>query len=291
MDSDGGCKFVAADFWYILNVVLASTGGAAEYQGGSLGEFGTIPCGQCDPWTDLPFNGQIFFQQNHNQFNRTRLNHDLPLFLYYEENSWWVSESLGGHRDGGHFQPRLRKRYKHTDNETDETDGLFDLDTPWEYYVAEYCEGALCGGEWRGDTTLLAQWYGPNGNRDLGLPPTCELLRVEGDAEVEKAQGNRLGVYSINYKGRRGRPSYELTNSQVKSYLLVKEPFSSWVISNTTEDFTGGAFIQSGRGTHTPTEAEAAGSVRDGVTKWRYLDDNKTWKEGNITISCLDEIW
>ena len=159
--------------------------------------------------------------------------------------------------------------------------------------------GYVGEGEWRDDDATLTLEFG-------SLPPPCHLLRVEGDAEVEKVQIRDGFLYSElfgDYRIQRnswssGRPVYKLiqkTYAWDNFHLLVD---SSWIVSSSTHAYDGGpwmqpgsdytqAWIQSGGGTNSPTEA--SGSVGSGVTKWYYFDTiTRDWKEGNISISCLD---
>ena len=82
-----------------------------------------------------------------------------------------------------------------------------------------------------------------------------------------------------------GRPVYKLVNSEVNRYLLVKEGKINWTIRRSINATT--AFIRSGRGTNSPTSAEAGPSVRLGITRWRYYNSGSR-KEADITVSCLD---
>ena len=164
--------------------------------------------------------------------------------------------------------------------------------------------GYVGEGEWRDDDATLTLEF-------ASLPPPCHLLRVEGDAEVEKVQiedgflySELFGDYRIQRNSwSRGRPVYKLIQKEyewVNFHLLVKKGHSSWIISSSTETYEGGPWMQPGSvytdawivssgGTHSP---ETLGSVSlSGVTKWYYIDTNTRdwdWKEGNISISCLD---
>ena len=85
---------------------------------------------------------------------------------------------------------------------------------------------------------------------------------------------NRLAV------GRwsEGRPVFKKVDGEPR-FLLVKE--GDWSIRSSTTA-TGG-WIQSGRGTNSPSSPEAGPSVREGVTRWRYVPG---WKEGDISVTC-----
>ena len=65
------------------------------------------------------------------------------------------------------------------------------------------------------------------------------------------------------------------------SYLMVKK--DAWYIHHSDHDR-----IASGRATNSPTDVDAAASVRLGLTRWTYIDGNDDWKEGNIGVKCLD---
>ena len=231
------------------SIVFGSTGGAAEYQGGGLGEFVK---------QDKDHNGRVHYKQKETEVAGGK-------YLFFKEQAWWISDTLTTKGTKG----RLRNRQ--------------DSETPpagpkgWEYYVG--------GDEWRDDDLTLTLEF-----TNLASLKPCKLVRVEGDTEVEEAQGSKLGDFRIQEdRWSSGRPVYQLVNGQSKRYLLVKKGHSSWIVSTSTSDSTG-AWIQSGRGTLSPTEDEAAGSVRSGVSKWRYFvgGSGGTWKEGNIRVSCLD---
>jgi len=229
------------------SIVIGSIGGAAEYQGGGMGEFVK---------QDGDFNGRVYYKQKETVV-------DSEKYLFFREQSWWISDVLTTEGAKG----RMRNRQ---DSENPPPKG-------WEYYVGE--------GEWRDDDmTVMLEFT------NLASLKPCKLVRVEGDAEVEDAQGSKLGDYKIQEdRWTSGRQVYQLVNGQTKRYLLVKKGHSSWIISSSTTDSTG-AWIKSGRGTLSPTDVEASGSARSGVSKWRYFvgGGGGTWKEGNIHVTCLD---
>ena len=62
----------------------------------------------------------------------------------------------------------------------------------------------------------------------------------------------------------------------------MAEGSTAWTIAETVTSTT--SVISGGRGTNSPGDPRAAGSVRKGVTRWRYSDSG--WKEGDITVAC-----
>ena len=135
------------------------------------------------------------------------------------------------------------------------------------------------GSAWRNDDSTLAFEF-------ASLPTPCQLVEVEGDADVRKHYANSLGNYRIQEnRWSSGRPVYQLDSEFGLRYLLVKKGLTTWSISPSTT--ASGASIQSGRATYSPTDFEAAGSVRFGRTRWKYWDGN-AWNQGNITVKCLD---
>ena len=66
-------------------------------------------------------------------------------------------------------------------------------------------------------------------------------------------------------------------------FLHVKEGQTVWAIRDSTT--ATGPWIKGGRATNSPSSPEAGGSVRLGVTRWRYSDNG--WKEGNISVTCV----
>ena len=79
-----------------------------------------------------------------------------------------------------------------------------------------------------------------------------------------------------------GRPVYKKDDGETR-YLLVREGGTTWSITDSTTD-TGG-WIQSGRGTNSPSSSEAGPSVKKGVTGWRYWD-GQNHTEGDISVIC-----
>ena len=67
--------------------------------------------------------------------------------------------------------------------------------------------------------------------------------------------------------------------------MLVREGKTAWSIKSSTNGTA--AYITSGRATNSPTASEAGPSLEFGVSKWRYWDSG--WKEGVITVDCIDD--
>ena len=141
--------------------------------------------------------------------------------------------------------------------------------TGWKYY-----DGSKRNDN---DTTLALEFSSLN---------PCRLVRVDGDAEVKRARSFSMGDYALQIgRWSCGRPVYQLINSQVERYLLVRKGKDRWSIQSSTNATT--SFIKSGRATNSPTAPEAGSCLRVGVTKWRYSDSG--WKEGDITVECIDD--
>ena len=80
--------------------------------------------------------------------------------------------------------------------------------------------------------------------------------------------------------------SFFLPDGETERVLFVPEGVVNWVITESTSSTNH--FIESGRGTNSPTSVEAGASDRFGWTRWHYDDDGKP-KEGDISVSCIQE--
>ena len=170
-------------------------------------------------------------------------------YIYFEENVWWVGQGLG------------KAKYLRNTQVT-----KLPPKSGWEY------------GGYGDDSTLALEF--------ASLPPPCQLVEVKGDSEVRKHQPSKLGNYRIQEnRWSCGRPVYQLDSELELWYLLMKKGSPGWIIDSSTT--RPGGWFQSGRGTNSPTDPEAAGSVRSGLTRWRYIGKGG-WQEGNITVKCLD---
>ena len=174
-------------------------------------------------------------------------------YIYFEENVWWVGQGLG------------KAKYLRNTQVT-----KLPPKSGWEYGSND-------------DSTLALEF--------ASLPSPCQLVEVDGDSEVRKHQASKLGNYRIQQnRWSRGRPVYQLNSELEVWYLLVKNYKTIWSISSSTtstDEWSTDDWIYSGRGTNSPTDVEAAGNVAHGQTRWSYWDGN-AWKEGNITVKCLD---
>ena len=238
--------------------MLTSTAGAAEYLGGRLGEFQEVG----------KHGGRPFFAQRETEGTQ-------PQNLYFEDNCWQISVTLGNRND--YVKNCQNTQLPPTRN--------------WEY--------AKDGG-WSDDDTSLTLEF-------TTLSPICQLVRVAGEGDVVEKQGSSLGDYRSVYfsvlnitesktsskqliahrleEGRwgAGRPVFKKVGGESR-FLQVDKWTHNWTIRTST---TGGpAWIQSGRATNSPASPEAGASVREGVTRWRYFDGN-SWKEGDIGVTCL----
>ena len=85
-------------------------------------------------------------------------------------------------------------------------------------------------------------------------------------------------------KWSQGRPVFKKYEGNQR-FLFVKEGSATWSIRRYLTE--SGAFILSGRGTNSPTSADAGPSDTRGVTRWRFWDDIPvTWAKGDISLTC-----
>ena len=126
-------------------IVLSSTAGAAAYQGSLLGEF--VEAGEQ--------GGRPFYIQRDTEGSQ-------PHYLYFEDNCWQVSETLGNRND-------YIKNCQNTQLPPTRS---------WKY--------AKDGG-WSDDDTSLTLEF-------TTLSP-CKLVSVAGEGEVVEEQGSSLGDY------------------------------------------------------------------------------------------------
>jgi len=222
-------------YWTEATVVLSLTAGAAEHQGDTLGEF--VEAGEHEE--------RPFYRQRDTEGSK-------PQYLYFEDNCWQVSETLGNRND--YIKNCQDTQLPPTKN--------------WEY---------VGDGGWSDDDTSLTLEF-------TTLSPICQLVRVAGEGEVVEKQGSSLGDYRLE-EGRwsEGRPVFKKINGETR-FLIVGEGSSSWYIQTSTTA-TGG-WISSGRATNSPSSPEAGPSVRREVTRWRYFGGGK-WNEGDISVTCV----
>jgi len=226
-------------YWTEVTVVLSSTAGAAEHQGYRLGEF--VEAGE--------HGERPFYRQRDTEGSK-------PQYLYFEDNCWQVSETLGNRND--YIKNCQDTQLPPTKN--------------WEY---------VGDGGWSDDDTSLTLEF-------TTLSP-CQLVRVAGEGEVVQKHGNggtkSLGDYRLE-EGRwsSGRPVFKKVDGETR-FLFVPEGFSNWSIKTSTT--ATGAVIQSGKATNSPSSPEAGPSVRFGQTRWEYSVSDNGWKEGNISVTCV----
>ena len=85
-----------------------------------------------------------------------------------------------------------------------------------------------------------------------------------------------------------GRPVFKKVDGYSR-FLLVQEEWSNaWTIRQKT--FADGAYIQSGRATNSPTSPEAGPNAGSEVTRWRYAASGNSWEEGDISITCHEDL-
>ena len=216
-------------------IVFASTAGAAENQGSRLGEY-----------VQIGINGRVFYQQKETEADEGH-------YLFFEQNAWRVSTTLGG--------GALLWNGQTTD---------LPPQNGWHY---------LENGKWKNSDTTLAL---ETELTSLVLS-ACQLVQVEGDANIMRLHSSRMGNYELQ-SGRwsAGRPVYQ-QQGQLR-YLMVKQVWGKWIFSDSTIADVGNK-IFSGRGTNHLTYVETAGN-----TGWLYSDpDSSTGYTtgGTITIKCL----
>jgi len=169
-------------------------------------------------------------------------------YLYYTGGSWIVSDEFGA-SSGGLYYP----------DESEEPPR-----TGWEYSG---------GSEWRSDPSLTLS---------CGSLAPCARVTVALAGAAARVKGSHQGVYLPTGTWSVGRPVYRAEGGE-RWYLLVVEGKTGWAIQETVT--STGAAIQGGRGTSSPGDPRAAGSVRRGVTRWRYVD-SVGWPEGDISVTC-----
>merc|ERR1711953_372215 len=173
------------------------------------------------------------------------------MYLYFEDNCWQVSETLGNRNN--YIKNCQNTRLPPKRN--------------WEYIKND---------GWTNDDTSLTLTF-------TTLSP-CKMVRVTGRGDVVEKQPESLGDYRLEVgRWSGGRPVYKKVGGQAR-YLLMPEGSTNWGIDDST---TGtGAWITSGRGTNSPSSPEAGPSVRLGMTGWEYADGGE-WQEGDISVTCL----
>ena len=80
--------------------------------------------------------------------------------------------------------------------------------------------------------------------------------------------------------------SFVLPDGETERVLFVPEGVVNWVITESTSSTND--FIESGRGTNSPASIDAGANDRLGVTRWHF-NDNGEFKEGDISVSCIQE--
>ena len=80
---------------------------------------------------------------------------------------------------------------------------------------------------------------------------------------------------------------YKKVDGETERVLLVPEGYVNWQINESTS--SASSFIESGRGTNSPASSEAGGNDSFGFTRWQYYYRNGKLKEGDISVSCIQE--
>ena len=79
---------------------------------------------------------------------------------------------------------------------------------------------------------------------------------------------------------------YKKVDGETERVLLVPEGYVNWQIKDST---SFSSFIESGRGTNSPASSEAGSNDSFGFTRWQYYYVNGKSKEGDISVSCIQE--
>ena len=114
----------------------------------------------------------------------------------------------------------------------------------------------------------------------------CQLVQVEGATNVRKLSVSELTDFKIQLKrwSNGGIAVYQLSNSTLtERNLLVNKGQTTWTIDDSESGEA--VWIFSGRGRNPPTTTEAAAS---GEARWQYINGTDAWKQGDITVRCLD---
>ena len=82
---------------------------------------------------------------------------------------------------------------------------------------------------------------------------------------------------------------YKKVDGETERFLFVPERWANWAIKESADSTSFSYFIESGRGTNSPASSESGASHRIGLTSWYYVDINGYLKEGDISLSCIQE--
>ena len=76
---------------------------------------------------------------------------------------------------------------------------------------------------------------------------------------------------------------YQQTTGE-KRLLLVAESCTDWRVKDSMRK--GGGFLKSSAATQCPGLAKAAMTKKSGAIRWQSVDEENTWSEGAVTVSC-----
>ena len=223
-------------------LVLHSTEGAAEWQGGLLGEYmesGSSSGGR-PVWRQRDDTGKTDF------------------FLYYggacpAGDGWLVGTELGRCDGAGLRNPGDRARPP---------------EAGWEY--------ARGWEDWQADDSSLSLQWG-------GLKP-CRKVEVAGKGEVARLRGGELGSYVPTGSWLEGRPVYSKSKGGRRE-LRMDEGSNGWYVI--PPGAGSHALLASGRGSLSPGDPAAGGSVRAGLGGWWYWGGTDWQDSGEqLNITC-----
>ena len=153
-------------------MLLSSTGGAAEHQGSSLGEF--VKAGEQSSAISV-HSLSLFYSTKHVKegehggnpyFHQRDTVGDTETYLFYNGTDWIVGPVLG--EGNGKLLNRQNTESPPTDQ--------------WQFWDED--------NSWKKNDTSLALQY-------TTLPATCQTIRVAGEGAVVEKQGKSLGDYRL----------------------------------------------------------------------------------------------
>ena len=186
----------------------------------------------------------------------------IDYFLYYngacgKKSGWFAGSRLGKCSDLAYLRNPSR-------TETPSAGG-------WEFLNTDL-------GLWQDDDISLGLEWG-------SLEP-CKEVEVDAGGEVARLQGQARGSYFPTGSWAEGRPVYAKVEG-TPGFLRMKDSHVGWQFAPTESgNFT---WLTGERGTLSPGDPAAGGSLRVGQEGWNYWDDaGREWKEsrGQLTVNC-----
>jgi len=249
-----------------LVLLLSSVGGAAEIQGGRLGEFHLSD--------ENLYRGKVkryYFQQRHTIDGR-------PNILYYSvgEGTWKVSQRKGDQHTWlwYHSYPELSPQQIITRAFAGKPKvaPLPPLNTPgWGYWK---------NGEW--------MEHGDQMDSSLVLTASalepCSQVHINASGDAASHVSAYMGVFLPTGDWSSGRPVYRQQKETNGKYLFVKAGYTQWTIWDGL-DMESAGWVSSGKATNDPAHPSAAIRESEGHSQWRY-NDGVEWKNGDILVTC-----